>query len=321
VRVLLVGATEFCAPFVAADLLARGAEVAALTDTPLRLDEAIHVVSDNPKDASVLASTLHSWRPDAVVDMLHEDVEDVRAVLGACRDRVARTVHLSSISVYGPAPTCPITEEAEVARPEGLDSGVVDQIAADEAVFAAISEGAPAVILRLPALYGPRSPASAEWFFAKRALDGRTRVAVPDGGLAIYHRGFVQNMSRAVVQAVTSSKAAGNIYNVGEETLYTVAQLARGVARALDHAWGIYSVPGNRWRTPHDYTAFVDLRKARGHLRYRDRMIPRDGLELTLAWLGQHPCNDQWSWPGVEYPFDYDREDALIDEHGWKLDV
>jgi nucleoside-diphosphate-sugar epimerase len=296
VRVLLLGATEFFAPFVAADLLARGWDVAALTATPLGLDEAMHVVEDDPRDASVLASTLRSWRPDAVVDMLHETAADARAVLAACEQRVGRTVHLSSISVYGRTPPCPLTEETELTRSAELPSAAVDQIAADGVVLAAIAEGAPAVLLRLPALYGPRDPTSAEWFFARRALDGRPRIALPDGGLAVCHRGFVQNMARGVAQAVASARAAGHVYNLGEESLYTLA-------------------------TPYDHTSFVDLRKARGHLRYRDRMIPRDGLELTLAWLCQHPRGEDWSWPGIEAPFDYGREDALIEECGWKIEA
>jgi nucleoside-diphosphate-sugar epimerase len=321
VRVLLLGATEFFAPFVAADLLARGWEVAALTATPLGLDKAIHVVGDDPRDASILASTLRSWRPDAVVDMLHETAADAHAVLTACEERVGRTVHLSSISVYGRTPPCPVTEDTELARSEELPSAAVDQIAADEVVVAAIVEGAPAVVLRLPAVYGPRDPTSAEWFFARRALDGRPCIALPDGGLAVCHRGFVQNMARGVAQAVASARAAGHVYNLGEEGLYTLAHFARGVARALEHEWDIYSVPGNRWRTPYDHTSFVDLRRARGHLRYRDRMIPRDGLELTLAWLCQHPRGEDWSWPGIEAPFDYEREDALIEEYGWKIEA
>jgi hypothetical protein len=49
-------------------------------------------------------------------------------------------------------------------------------------------------------------------------------------------------------------------------------------------------------------------------------MIPRDGLELTTGWLCQSPPSD-WRWPGIEQPFDYAREDALIDECGRKLDI
>jgi len=183
--------------------------------------------------------------------------------------------------VYGSSPTCPIDEETEVLRAERAPVEAAGRIEADGAVLEAIGRGAPASIVRLPELYGPYDPSAAEWYFAKRALDGRTRIAVPDGGLAICHRGFVQNMAWGVVQALTVKRAAGEIYNLGEEKLYTLAQLARGVANAFDFTWDIYSVPGARWRTPYDHTSFYDLRKARGHLRYRDRMIPRDGLELA----------------------------------------
>ncbi len=118
------------------------------------------------------------------------------------------------------------------------------------------------------------------------------------------------------MQALTTKRAVGELYNLGEEKLYTLAQLARGVARALRHQWELYSVPGNLWATPYACTRFFDLRKARAHLRYRDRMIPRDGLELTLAHLCQDRPDEDWTWPGIERPFDYQREDALIAEHG-----
>jgi nucleoside-diphosphate-sugar epimerase len=224
-------------------------------------------------------------------------------------------VHLSSASVYGRSPICPVDEQTEVtAQPSAK---VAAQIAADELVLEAAGRGdLPAVVLRLPALYGPRDPRCAEWFFARRVLDGRQRIALPDAGLHICHRGFVQNMAWGVVQALSAPKGVGQIYNLGEEKLYTLAQLAQGVARALDYKWKLYSVPGHLWTTPYAHTSFFDLRKARAQLRYRDRMIPRDGLELTLAWLCQHPRGDDWSWPGIKNPFEYRREDELIEQCG-----
>jgi len=223
--------------------------------------------------------------------------------------------------VYGRSPLCPIDEETATLPVDGAPREVAAQIAADELVMEAAAGGLPAVLIRLPELYGPRDPRCAEWFFARRVLDGRKRIALPDGGLHICHRGFVQNMARGVVQALTARKAVGQLYNLGEEKLYTLAQLAQAVAKALDHEWELYSVPGHLWATPHAYTCFFDLRKARAQLRYKDRMIPRDGLELTLAWLCQQPRGQDWRWPGIEDPFDYAREDALIDERGARLEL
>jgi nucleoside-diphosphate-sugar epimerase len=321
VRVLLVGATDFLAPFVARDLLERKCEVAVLADGPCDFGESVEAFAADPRREADVVAAVRSWRADVVVDMLHDRPEQAGIALAASKGRVSRSVHLSSAVVYGTEPTCPVDEETELASVEAAPSGVAAQVEVDQAVLRAIGEGAPAVIVRLAELYGPRDPRCAEWYFAKRALDGRTRIAVPDAGLHICHRGFVQNLARGIAQAVTSARSPGNVYNLGEEKLYTLAQLVRGVARALDHEWEAYSVPGDAWRTPYDHTCFFDLRKARTQLRYRDRMIPRDGLELTLGWLCQNPRQGDWCWPGIDDPFDYAREDGLIDEHGRRLEA
>jgi len=316
VRVVIAGATEFFAPFIADDLIARRHEVAVLTSADFDFGAGVEGI----RESAGLAEAVSTWRPEALVDMRHDGAPRAQDVLSACAGKATRTVHLSSAVVYGPDPVCPIDEETELVRPDKAPPEAAAQIEADQAVLAAIEKGAPATILRMPHVYGPRDPRSAEWFFTKRVLDERKRIAVPDGGFQICHRGFVQNMARGVVQALTTAKAAGQVYNLGEENLYTLAQLARAVANALDYKCDIYAVPGDRWRTPYDHTSFCDLRKARAQLRYRDLMIPRDGLELTLGWLCQSPPRD-WSWPGIENPFDYAGEDAVIEEFGRKLDL
>ena len=316
VRVLIAGASEFFAPFIADDLVARGHEVGVLGDAEFDFGEGVARVGEPTTPAEAVAD----WLPEAVVDMVHDGPARAQQVLSACAGAAVRTVHLSSAVVYGPNPVCPIDEDTALVRGGAAAPDVAAQVEADQVVLAAVKRGAPAVILRMPHIYGPMDPKAAEWFFAKRVLDERKRVAVPDGGLHICHRGFVQNMARGVVQALTSPKAAGQVYNLGEEKLYTLAQLARAVAKALDYEWDIYSLPGQLWRTPYDHTCFYELRKARTQLRYRDIMIPRDGLELMLGWLCQSPPKD-WYWPGIENPFDYTREEALMGEFGRKLDV
>jgi nucleoside-diphosphate-sugar epimerase len=317
VKVLVLGGTRFFGPFVVNELLRRGHEVAMVSRRAgLELEGPVRHFAGEASDAKVLREAVAAWRPEGLIDILHHTPEHAAAVVEASAGEVARSVHLSCAVVYGPRPVCPVDENTEVLRTEAAPPEVAAQIQADEVVLAAAAEGRlAAAVVRLPHLYGPRDPQCAEWFFAKRGLDGRTRVAVPDAGLHICHRGFVQNMAWGVAQALSAGRA-GETYNLGEEKLYTLAQLAQGVARALRHEWEVYSVPGHLWRTPYQYTSFFDLRKARAHLRYRDRMIPRDGLELTIAWLCQQPRGDDWAWPGIEAPFDYTREEALIEAHG-----
>jgi len=318
VRVLLLGPTPFLGPFVGDELLRRGHEVAVLAEEPGDYGAPVTRLDGSPRAPEALPEAVRTWRPEGVVDMIHDGPGSAEALIHVSAGRLARSVHLSSASVYGPRPVCPVDEQTEVMT-QGPDE-VLAQIAADKAVLEAAGRGElPATVVRLPALYGPRDPLCAEWFFARRVLDGRTRIAVPDAGLHICHRGFVQNMAWGIVQALLAPRATGQVYNLGEEKLYTLAQLAQGVARALDHKWEVYSLPGHLWMAPYAYTCFFDLRKARAQLRYQDRMIPRDGLELTLAWLCQHPRGDDWNWPGIERPFDYDREDALITAQGVRL--
>lgn len=320
-RILVLGGTRFLGPFLVDELLRRGHDIAVLSRRTAQFAGDVRHYEGNASEPQTLRRIARSWRPEAVVDAIHSNAEHARAVVSALGAHVGRSVHLSCGAVYGDAAICPVDESSELAASDEIAPAAAAQMAADEVVATAISEAdLPGVIVRLPELYGPRDPRCAEWFFAKRVFDNRPRIALPDAGLHICHRGFVQNMAWGIAQALSSRRAVGQIYNLGEEKLYTLAQLATGIARALDHRWEIYSVPGHLWATPYASTRFFDLRKARAQLRYRDRMIPRDGLEITMTWLSQHPRGDDWSWPGIEAPFDYAREDALIKEHGRRME-
>lgn len=318
-RVLLLGSGRFLVTFLVDELLRRGHEVAALGRDIGGFGGPVVVFEGGEGDGEALREAVDAWRPEVVVDAHHTDAGQAGAVVSACHGVGARSVHLSSLAVFGHRPICPVDEQTALPTPEQAPEAA-GLLAADVAVLEAIAQGAPSTLVRLPHLYGPRDPRCGEWFFARRALDGRTRIAVPDAGLAICHRGFVQNMAWGIAQAVTARRAPGQVYHLGEEKLYTVAQLAQGVARALDHQWDLWSVPGHLWTTPYAYTCFTDLRKARSQLRYRDAMIPRDGLELTLGWLCQKPRGSDWSWPGIASAFDYAREDELISRFGAPLE-
>jgi nucleoside-diphosphate-sugar epimerase len=319
VKTLVVGGTGFLGPFIVDELLRHRHEVATLGMDWRQFSAPVTELPGAAADGQALRGAVSSWRPDKLIDMERGSADRAEAVIAACAGQVSRSVHLSSGAVYGSSPICPVDEMT--ATSDSLPPDLAAQAESDRTLLAAAERGElRAVVMRLPELYGPRDPRGAEWFFAKRALDGRTRIALPDAGLHICHRGFVQSMAWGVAQAACVERASG-VYNLGEEKLYTLAQLARGVARALDHEWEIYSVPGQLWAVPYACTRFFDLRKARAQLRYEDRMIPRDGLELTLAWLCQNPKGEDWSWPGVDQPFDYAREDALIDEFGVRLEA
>ena len=80
----------------------------------------------------------------------------------------------------------------------------------------------PATIMRLLAVYGPGDSLAQEWSFVKRVLDGRRRIALPDGGLGVFQRGYVDDVARAVALAPESPQAIGRTCSVGHEWVLTM---------------------------------------------------------------------------------------------------
>ncbi len=239
-KVLVLGGTRFLGPFVVNELLRRKDEVAVVSRRACAWFDA-EVPCFTPVDGgqATLARAVEEWRPEGVVDLLHGTEAQARAVVEAC-EGVEHSVHVSCTSVYGPAPICPVDEQTDLVRPEAARPEVREQMAADQVVLEAAAAGKlPATVIRLAQLYGPRDPSCPEWFFIKRVLDNRPQVAIPDHGLAIRHRGFVQNMAWGLVQALTTKRAIGEVYNLGDEKVYTLLQLVRAIAAC----WGTSGRP------------------------------------------------------------------------------
>ena len=101
-----------------------------------------------------------------------------------------------------------------------------------------------ATILRFPMIYGPRQVAPREWCIIRRILDGRRRIIVPDGGLKLERRGFVDNVAHAVLLAVDKGReSAGQIYNVGDETIWSLREWIEAIASYLNHECELVSMP------------------------------------------------------------------------------
>jgi nucleoside-diphosphate-sugar epimerase len=316
-KVLVIGGTRFLGPYVVEELLGRGHEVAVFHrgERERSFGSAVEHVHGRVEDVDSLTAAREAVRPEAVVDMIHAGPETVRPVVEAFAGRVTRTVHVSTAAVYDSAAPYPIAETAPLAKAESAPPELAARIAADELVLAAAkTHRLPAVLLRLATPYGPRDPWSREWYFVRRALEGRREIALPYGGWPILHRGFAQSLAWGIAQAVEARLAAGAVFNLGDEHVVSVRELADMVAEAMDHRWEIVPVPGEALVHPflRPRHFLLDLHRAKARLHYRDRMKLRDALEITVAWLCQHSPREDWAYPGGEEMFDYAREEAVI---------
>lgn len=327
-NVLVIGGTRFIGRAIVEELLRRGHTVTVYHrgQHEVEFSGPVNHVHGDRRDYPHFQATLAHLSPEAVVDVIPMNGDDTQALVETLRGRIIRSVHISSGDVYTPGQPIPIPEDVPTrpAEPVAMRLGNQTVPYSKAAVEATVREAQaagdfPATILRLPAVYGPGDPLAREWFFVRRVLDGRRRIALPDGGLGLFHRGYVDDVARAVVLALESPQAVGRTYNVGHERVLTVRGIAELVAQVMDHEWEIVSVPAE-WLPPTNPYApscpiVYDLSRIRAELGYREAVSLEEGMRQTVAWLMANPPAPE-EWGLARYlshdAFDYAAEDAAI---------
>jgi len=126
--------------------------------------------------------------------------------------------------------TQPITEQHATVSADV--EGYAPQKAAMERVLLAI-DGLPVTILRPGAIHGPESPALREWFFIKRALDGRQRVALTDRGESRFATSATVMIAELV--RLAADNAGQRVLNAVDEPAATALEIGQAVFAHLGH--------------------------------------------------------------------------------------
>lgn len=126
---------------------------------------------------------------------------------------------------------------------------------------------------------------------------------MPDGGQALFSRGYLQNMAHGVVLAVENPAAVGRIYNAADTQALSVRQIAEMVGNIMGHAWEVVPVPRQLLPRaaqtqglpyscdPYDIEPhlLLDLTRIRAELGYQDQVNVQEALERTVRWLCENP--------------------------------
>jgi nucleoside-diphosphate-sugar epimerase len=189
---------------------------------------------------------------------------------------------------------------------------------AEQRLLTLAGEGAfSACALRYPNLYGPRQVVPFEWRAVKRVLDGRTQMVIPENGLAIYTRCYVENAARAVLLAVSQpERANGQVFNCGDSDQFSVRQWLEMIFAKLGSSMELVSLPDDLagpgravnplWGfSTHGY---LDTSKVVSVLGYDDVVPAKRALSKTVEWYLQHPPDGT---PNAA-EFDYAYEDRAI---------
>jgi nucleoside-diphosphate-sugar epimerase len=329
VQVLIIGGTRRCGPYLVEALLKNGHSVVCYHRGQHNVsfsDEAKHLYGDR-RNYTSFKEQMADLKADVVIDMIASDDRDVEAVAEAFSKRIQRYVCISTYHIYEAweAAWNKVPSSQPVPIPEGAPKRKqlhpygeeirFEKLLMESAALEAQQRGDfPVTILRWPALYGPRDTTPREWYYVRQALDGRRQIAIPEGGQALFPRGYFENMAHTVALVVEHLKDSGSVYNAADVGALTLRQIVEIVGEVLEHRWEIISVP-REWMPaaprsqllpyscdPYDIEPHLlyDLTKIRMELGYSDLVPAAEGLEKTVRWLVDH--HPPAEWLPISYP-------------------
>ena len=301
---------------------------------PHDLVGAVAAITVDRSDTDALARAVSGH--DLVLDCIAyapRDAEVYRRVVGD----LASLVVISTASVYlgsngtwvdiatgpddFPKLAKPVTEQHPTVTDEG--EGYSTQKAALERALLGI-DGLPVTVLRPGAVHGPESAALREWYFIKRALDGRRRVPLTDMG----ESRFATTSTAVIAELVrlAAEHPAARILNAADDPGPTALEIGQAVFAYLGHEAEFELLPRtlagevgqHPWAVAHPVV--LSVQAARDELGYSSVGTHRSTIGPAIEWMLGEVADADWRerFPalaeryGASSWFDYEAEDALL---------
>lgn len=329
--VLVIGGTGPSGPLIVNGLVERGHQVTILhtgrheVDTLPPQSLVPHIHADPFDEASFRAGL--GKRTFDVVFAMYGRLRMVTEVL------VGRTPRLFSI---GGVPVYRGFANSRDCSPTGMripcrevDAGVGEESApkirriweSEQVVF---ERHPQATHFRYPYIYGPNQVLPREWPIVRRALDRRPHLIVAEGGLTLFSHAYVENAAHAVMLAVDQiDRSAGRSYNVADDHILSLAQVAEIVMDELGHRMELVSLPEpvarpalSMLQNDTAHHRVIDASLIRAELGYRDLVDAVEALRRTIRWQVEHVAGDSGAIDNLaEDPYDYAAEDRLVELH------
>jgi nucleoside-diphosphate-sugar epimerase len=338
-RVLIIGGTNFIGPRVVAALDQLGVQITVYhrgVHEP-QLPAAVRHIHSGRATLPYLhyPAELTEPKPDVVLLMFPVGRDDARAAIARFRSTAGRIVAISSGDVYraygrilgtepGAPEPVPLDEQSalrEVLFPYRASSaGPSDWMFHYEKILVeqAIMEGSPipGTVLRLPAVYGAGDPYRRFRSYIKRMRDNRPMILLGEAEASWrWSHAYVENVAQAIALAVTDGRAAGRVYNVGEENVPTATERVREIGRETGWSGEIVRLPLERLpahlRSPYEpkQHLVLDTRRIRTELGFTETISKEEGLRRTINWE-----SSSLQEPGDPGEREYAAEDAAFSE-------
>ncbi len=182
----------------------------------------------------------HLYHPSVPRELYYRThVEGTRTLLAACegQSQLRRIVHCSTTGVHGVTGPVPAAEDAPFAPTNPYEA---TKLESELLALAAYKEqGLPVSVVRPGLVYGP-GDLHLLGFFAS-IQKGLFRVI--DGGKALLHPIYIDDMTAAFLLCAEKAGAIGKSYNIAGSRAVTIRELSTAIAHALDKELPKGSIP------------------------------------------------------------------------------
>jgi len=214
------------------------------------------------------------------------------SILEACRavNPNARVVFASTRQIYGRPDYLPV-DEAHPVRP--VDVNGINKTAGEwyHLLYGQIY-GIPVCVLRLTNTYGPRmrvrdARQTFLGYWLRQIILGEELLVFGDGG---QRRDFnyVDDAVRALLLAAVRDEAVGQVYNLGDDEVMSLLELAKLLVR-LNGSGSYRVVPFPDERKAIDIgDYFSDFTKIRSELGWEPAVPLQDGLARSIEFYREH---------------------------------
>lgn len=335
-KILLIGGVGLIGSFTIRQLQQAGHSVTVFHRGNTRVPEGVPQILGDRNRLAGFREQIAREKFDVVVDFVISSARQARQLMETLRGITAHVVVLSSMDVYrawgvfyglepGGLQPMPVNEDSAlrtnapyppemVKKVQQMVTWVDDEYDKIPAEQVVLSDAVlPGCVLRLPMIYGPGDYAHRFYPVLKRIDDGRRQIIFADD-VAPWRtpRGYVEDVTAAVVLLATSPQSAGRVYNVCEAESFGELDWARKIAAATN--WN-----GEFVVLPHDKTPkhllspgntaqhlVVSSERIRKELGYRELMPRDEAIRRTIEWERANPP----AQPIAQ--FDYAAEDAAL---------
>ena len=231
---------------------------------------------------AAVASVQRSVEDPAAADRVNAE-GTLNVMLAAKKCSAKRVVYASSSAIYGGLAEQPKREDMP---PDPRSPYAASKLGGEYycRVFHRVY-GLETVVLRYFNVFGPRQEAGGSYpavipAFVQAAMQGRSPTVFGDGEQSRDYV-YVEDVVRANVLAAAADGAAGETFNVGTGTRFSLNELARLLSRIFGRRLQTQHEPERQGDVRHSQ---ADIGKVRRLLGYEPVVCFEEGLRRTVQW-------------------------------------